>query len=191
MDNSLKTFKERINQNLLCENIKERNDGRTKISGVNFTKNNKDFIIIRQENHHKSQHSLLNYSNEEDWLYKTSLSCDFIVIYSKNDKIKISFCEIKSSDTDLEKARCQILYSRLWLEYLFKCCNFAYKIDIDCFNKALNESKYFMLYPRANRIKIKDAVGKDSKNIKKYKEIIIQDCYLSDKHFNVNPYNFI
>ncbi|EAH9416878.1 hypothetical protein EYB12_06495 [Campylobacter lari] len=168
MDNSLKTFKESINQNLLCENIKEKNDGRTKILGVNFTKNNEDFIIIRQENHHKSQHSLLNYSNEEDWLHKTSLSCDFIIVYSKNNKVKISFCEIKSSNTDLEKARCQILYSKLWLEYLFKCYNFVHKVDTDCFTKALNESKYFMLYPRINNVNLKKLSEKLIKeNIKK------------------------
>lgn len=189
MDNSLKTFKESINQNLLCENIKERNDGRTKILGVNFTKNNEDFIVIRQENHYKSQHTLLNYSNEEDWLHKTNLSCDFIIVYSKNNKVKISFCEIKSSNTDLEKARCQILYSKLWLEYLFKCYGFAHKVDIDCFTKALIESKYFMLYPRINNVNLKKTIGKDNK--RKYKEIVIQDCCLSEKHFNVNPYNFI
>ncbi|MBF7045486.1 hypothetical protein IY804_06965 [Campylobacter volucris] len=191
MDNSLKIFKEKINQNLLCENIKERNDGKTKILGVNFTKNNKDFIIIRQENHHKSQYTLLDCPKEENYVYKTNLSCDFIVIYSKNNKVKISFFEIKSSTTELEKARCQILYSRLWLEYFFKCYSFAHKIDIDCFNKALNESKYFMLYPRINNINLKQTIGENNKNKRKYKEIVIQDCCLSGKHFNINPYNFI
>lgn len=56
------------------------------------------------------------YLNKND--AKINKSCDFVIAYISNSKIRILIGDIKSKKLDKTKIRCQLLNSKVFLEYL-------------------------------------------------------------------------
>ena len=105
----------------------------------------------------------------------TDYSCDFIVFRIINNKLKIYFCEIKSSINFLDKALEQIASSKLFIKYLIECYNY-YCGDNNLFKgfSMEQDTSYFYIYPKINS-------GNKSK-IKNYaKSLLIKQVEINEK----------
>lgn len=168
MTTKLRNFKDRLHKSLVAGlSINENDDGRNQISKISFGKGQDDFIIIRQENKDKPKHSLFKNDDNKDE-FKTTSSCDFIIIQDKTD-LKIAFAECKSNKSDYETAFCQIKFSRLWLNYLIECYCECFKIDVEekrKWQKAIQEAKKYLIYPQTNATATKSPTNKSPNSLK-------------------------
>lgn len=157
-------FKYSINESLIIKNfiINEDKSKENKIQKITFNKRNDNFIILRQNNEHKSKTPLLKQDSEDEYKNNNNLSCDFIIIYLKsNDKLKICFAEVKSSESGFEKAKYQIKFSQLWFQYLCECyCKCYNKDNIKDWTDAIKEAKKHIIYPILNDTTLKKEIGK-------------------------------
>lgn len=110
---------EHRNKNFIIE---ERNE-KSLIKKI-YIKDNEEICIIRQkENSCKALQELFQDGNLK--------SCDFIVITNKNREFKIYFCEIKSSQYNIEKAEKQSKSSKIFLKYLVEAYNLNFSKDLN------------------------------------------------------------
>lgn len=123
--------------------VKEQ-DEESVIQEINFKFANRDDVLIIQQDIKNCLPIKNLFGNNDDRID----SCDFIVLLTTKGKLKIFFCEIKSSNTKetREKAKRQIESSKIFFEYLYKSYLHKYSKNID-FNTAIENAKSLILYP--------------------------------------------
>ena len=169
----LKKFKDKI-----CSDLKSQNnqtnfmvyekDLNSIIKQIHLIFKNQDDALILQQK--PKTHTIKILENSS-----TDYSCDFIVFRIINNKLKIYFCEIKSSINFLDKALEQIASSKLFIKYLIECYNY-YCGDNNLFKgfSMEQDTSYFYIYPKINS-------GNKSK-IKNYaKSLLIKQVEINEK----------
>lgn len=116
-------------------------------------KNSQDAMVIQQKP--KECLAIKNLFEQE----ATLKSCDFIVLICKKQKVKIFFCEIKSSlcEDNYEKSLKQIRSSKIFLEYLYK--NYKEVFSKEDFKLSLEQAENCLIYPIDNNESMPEKSG--------------------------------
>lgn len=192
MSKILSLFRERLSEELIVNEIQERNDKRNQILKITFGRGQGNFVIIRQENDNKPNYSFFKNENNEESL-KTTSSCDFIIIMNSKNIIEIAFVECKSNTDDYEKAAHQINFSILWFNYLFECYCHCFKINDEEKTKwetAIKSARKYLIYPATNATKTKsfthNSVDCITKKCQKLGVTPLPQQLLSNKKIHIN-----